>query len=84
MTATTFRDHGPGSREIITSELIYYWMATFSIPFECEKWHLNRLMTLIRVCGEKNKDPKKMSRAEIARQNRSLNAARRAKMGSTG
>ena len=84
MTATTFRDNGPGSREIVTSELIYYWMATFSIPFECEKWHLNRLMTLIRVCGEKNKDPKKMSRAEIARQNRSLNAARRAKMGSKG
>lgn len=86
MTATTFREE-PGRRgatEIITSELIYYWMIAMNIPFECQKWHLNRLLTLIRVCGIKNSPPKKMSRAETLAHNRALNAARRQKLGSTG
>lgn len=76
MTATTINDSTPGGRQIVTSELIYYWMISCQIPFECEKWHLNRLLTLIRVCNAKN-NPKKMSRQEIFNQNRQLNAARR-------
>jgi len=76
MTATTINDPHPASQQIVTSELIYYWMISCQIPFECEKWHLNRLLTLIRVCNAKN-NPKKMSRQEIFKQNRQLNAARR-------
>lgn len=77
MTATWFndRDKKPPSRKVITSELIYYWMVANQIPFECEKWHFNRLMTLIRICGEKNQPPKKMSKSD----RKSLMAQRRAK-----
>ena len=85
MTATWFADdHKPPSREIITADIIYYYMTALQIPFTCEKWHLNRLMTLIRVCSEKNKPPKKMSKRNIMTQNQALNAARRAKMNSMG
>lgn len=87
MTATTINDHGPKSSsrgEIVTSELIYYWMVTFNIPFECQKWHLNRLMTLIRVCEIKNRPPKKMNKRDIMTRNAALNAARRKKMNSKG
>lgn len=86
MSATWFSDHSdaPASREVITSELIYYWMISFQIPFECETWHLNRLFTLIRICNLKGAKPKKMSRAEIARRNRELNAQRRAQLGTSG
>lgn len=77
MTATTFpNDHSRPSREIVTSELIYYWMVAFNIPWECEKWHINRLITLIRICGIKNGPQKKMSRNEIIARNAELNAAR--------
>lgn len=80
MTATWFNDREgrAPSRKIITSELVYYWMIAQNIPFECEKWHFNRLMTLIRVCSEKNKPPKKMGKKQGAAYQRSLNAQRRA------
>jgi hypothetical protein len=85
-TATWFSDQPgpPKAREVITSEVIYYWMTTFQIPFECERWHLNRLFTLIRVCNIKQGKPKKMSRSEIARRNRELNAQRKAQLGTSG
>lgn len=85
-SATTFgmmpERRGPG--EVITSELIYYWMVAFTIPFECERWHLNRLFSLIRICNIKNSKPRKMSRNEIAQRNRELNAQRRKELGTTG
>ena len=86
MTATWFSEApgAPSSRDVITSELVYYWMITFQIPFECETWHLNRLFTLIRVCNIKQAKPKKMSRGEIAARNRELNAQRRAQLGTKG
>jgi len=86
MTATWFSDQpgAPRSREVITSELVYYWMTVFQIPFECETWHLNRLFTLIRICNIKQAKPKKMSRAEIASRNRELNAQRKAQLGTRG
>lgn len=85
MTATWFADSPePKTREVITAELIYYWMTAFNIPFECERWHLNRLFTLIRVCNVKQQKPKKMSRAEISQRNARLNAERRQRLNSTG
>lgn len=86
MTATTFSNdkNGKPSREIITSELIYYWMITLQIPFECQKWHLNRLITLIRVCEVKNAGPKKMSKREVMSRNAQLNAARRQQLNTKG
>lgn len=86
MTATVFNDMGDksGQKDVVTSELIYYWMIANNIPFECEKWHLNRLITLIRVCNIKNTPPKKMNKRDIMSRNAALNAARRQKMNSRG
>lgn len=83
-TTITHRGNSPkGQKEIYTSEVIYYWMIMYGIPFECQKWHLNRLLTLIEVCNAKQ-NPQKMSRSAIYEQNKALNAARRAKMHSKG
>lgn len=87
MTASWFSEKtkGRGSREIITSEVIYSWMVSLGIPFECEKWHINRLMVLIHMCSlDQNGGGKKMSRKDIYSQNRALNAARRQKLGTRG
>lgn len=86
MTATTFSKEQAGkpSREIVTSELIYYWMITLNIPTEFQHWHIKRLLTLIQVCNIKNTPPKKMSRKEIASRNAAINAANRAKYHSKG
>lgn len=86
MTATTFSAEQYGNRngEKTTAELIYYWMVTLSIPFECEKWHLNRLLALIRVCNLKNQPARKKSQRAILQENRALNAARRQRLRTRG
>lgn len=86
MTATTFSEdkNGKPNREIITSELIYYWMVAQNIPVEFQKWHLNRLITLIKVCSVKNSPPKKQSKKEIMSRNAALNAERRKRLNSKG
>lgn len=84
MTATTFKTVGSRSREVITAELVYYWMFSLQIPKECEKWHFNKLMTLIRVFTEKNQKPKKMSKSDIYARQKALNAKNRARYHSKG
>lgn len=86
MTATTFHylEDRKRNREIVTAEIIYYWMVSANVPFECQKWHLNKLLTLLQVISEKNKPPKKMSKAQIAKQYAALNAARKAKLHTKG
>lgn len=78
------KPQGGGGTTLITSDLIYYWMISYNIPMECQKWHLNRLLTLINICNRKNGSGKKMSNAELAAQNRAINAARRAQLHSKG
>ena len=85
-TATTFsndRSSGP-NREIITSEVIYYWMVALNIPFECQKWHLNRLLTLIRVCNVKNNPGKKMNKKELLSKYDAINKANRKRFNTKG
>ena len=89
MTATVFNDNRTNTaisrkKEVLTSEVIYYWMVSYQIPIECQKWHLNRLITLIRVCNIKNDSGKKMSKRDSAMSNKALNDARRKKFNTRG
>lgn len=86
MTATWFNNvsNNQTDKTVITAEIIYYQMISLGIPFECEKWHLNRLLTLIRVVSLKNSPPKKMSRDEIMAQQVRLNEERKAKLNTKG
>lgn len=80
MSATWFNEKTSSSRakEIITAEIIYYWMIALNIPLEWETRHLNRLFTLIKVCNQKNAPEKKMGKAEMLSQRQALNAKRKA------
>lgn len=86
MTATTFRKDNSKltNREVITAEIIYYWMIVLNIPMECQKWHLNRLLTLINVVNIKTQPTKKLSRKQLLSRNRRLNAERRRLLNTTG
>lgn len=86
MTATTFSNIAKKTQtsEIITSEIIYYWMMSLNIPFETQHWHLERLLTLIRVCSEKNAPKQKVPMREIIAQRKALNAKRKQELGTTG
>lgn len=86
MTATTFSEdrNGKTTREVVTAELIYYWMISQGIPVEFRKWHLNQLLTLIRVCNIKNAPPKKRSKRDIMNRHVALNAARRQQYNAKG
>lgn len=85
MTATTITEPpGKSSREIMTSELLYYYMISCNIPFECEKWHLNRLLTLIRVCSIKNQPSKKRPMSDVMKSNAALNSARKKQFNTKG
>lgn len=85
MTASTVNFYGKtGNHEAVSSELIYYWMITFGIPVEFEKWHINRLMMLIKICSKKNSKPSKADKAAADRRRAEINRQRCAKLKTRG
>lgn len=85
MTASTIVDTNQGkSRDVVTAELVYWWMIEFQIPYECRKWHIKTLMSLIRVCNAKSQKPKKMPKKAVMNQYSALNELRRQQMNSRG
>ena len=85
MSARKYVDDGRGGPpELITSELIYYWMISFGIPMECQKWHLNRLLALIKLCSIKNQPSKRGASSDYLQRRNALNASRRRAMHSRG
>lgn len=87
MTATTFsknKEPWKGSSEVVTAEIIYYWMTVYNIPIDCQRWHLNRLLTFINVCNIKNQPKKKMPLKELHKRNYELNNKRLAELNTTG
>jgi hypothetical protein len=86
MTATWFKEDKSSARnkDVLTSEVLYYYMIAQNVPIECENWHLNRLITLLRVCGEKNQPQKKMNKKDWIAQRRALNEARRSRFNTKG
>lgn len=86
MTATYFseKDDKPSGPSVITAEIIYYWMISLNVPMECQKWHFNRLIALIKVCNIKNNPGRKMSKREILTRNQALNEERKKKYNTRG
>lgn len=87
MTASSVREEkyfNGVNRERVTSELIYYWMIVLGIPFECQKWHLNRLLMLIRICNAKNKPRKKSGMRDLYKQHNDINAANKKRFNTRG
>ena len=82
-SATKVYRHGPqtGKRQIITTELIYYWMINFGIPMECQRWHFNRLLMLIDVCNVKSQQASNKGKMSNAEASRYIAAANKARMG---
>lgn len=83
-TNTSTKIIAPVKQDVITSELIYYYMTALNIPFECQKWHLNRLLTFIKVCSVKTAPKEKMSKGDLLRRNRELNKERQEKLNTKG
>jgi hypothetical protein len=86
MTATYFPQDqsSKNSREVTTAELIYYWMIALQIPVEFKNWHLNQLLTLIKVCNMKNAPAKKRSGRQLIQDYAAMNAARKKEWNSKG
>ena len=89
MTATTFSEDKDNKKnkvngETVTAEIVYYWMIALNIPTEFQKWHLNRLLTLIRVCNIKNQPEKKMSTRDAIARQRAINEANKKKFKTKG
>lgn len=89
MTATTIAEEEEDNKKktsprIVTNELVYFWMIAHQIPWECQKWHLNRLLMLIKVCEAERAPKKKRTQGELMRRNAEINARNRKKFNSKG
>ena len=71
-------------QERVSSELIYYWMIQYGIPFECEKWHINRLLMLINICSRKSSTLSKADKQAMDQRRAAINAERKAKLHTKG